>query len=340
MALVDQLRKALDEPEAKSFRLMSDDLVRVDGARLRTAASEEAVELDAAMDAELRRAFDEEHDRAAREAHEWLLRHNGAIHSRIRGYLELGRRCRFQYPWPVVAILGLCQVLTGLRRVHWFGLVGPVASRLGYPALEELAEKSDDVLRRTNRAIFADSVPTVLFALRCDEHRGAGRPELAKALLDGPLPPIFDAESRQIVRGIYDGLAISDDEHRFASLAELTLRHFGREQSIYTFQMGGGSRGRKERRAAPSLLTRLFSPTTVSAPVVVRTPRGPRVRFRPFGLPPGFSMRDHAARVEAFGRAFVTSVTRNIEEYQAAVKYVVHRFGKPEERPAIGYREY
>ncbi|MGN6110339.1 MAG: hypothetical protein ACTHU0_34870 [Kofleriaceae bacterium] len=51
--------------------------------------------------------------------------------------------------------------------------------------------------------------------------------------------------------------------------------------------------------------------------------------FRPFALPAGFDLRDHDARVELFGRAFVTSVTRSRADYGIAKSWVVAQFGAP-----------
>ena len=56
--------------------------------------------------------------------------------------------------------------------------------------------------------------------------------------------------------------------------------------------------------------------------------RGRRVVFRAYKLPSGFDIRDHQTRVEHFGRAFVASVTSDREDYDAAVRYVIDRFGK------------
>ncbi|UQA60172.1 hypothetical protein [Polyangium aurulentum] len=39
-------------------------------------------------------------------------------------------------------------------------------------------------------------------------------------------------------------------------------------------------------------------------------------------------MRDHEARVEAFGRTFVLSVAETLEDDEAVVRYVERRFGR------------
>jgi len=320
--LVESLAELLDGP-AHSFQLMGEDLALLPGARLRAAAAsyEEAL---ARIPASLRDPFEREQAAVLREAHGFLRKHNRTVHTRLAGYLEPGRRCDFEYPWPVVAMLGICQVLSGLHRNRLYGLFVPAAQRIGYPALAHLVEGTDDALRRTNRGIFADSVPLVLLVLHAQALRARGQAELAAALLEGPLPPVLDQESRALARGLFDGLAEPDRARRFAGLAALTLRHFGREQAIFTHHLGPRS---ARRRRDPPLLARLFALESVPAPVVEQGRRGRRVVFRPFALPPGFDVRDHAARVAAFGRAFVSSVTSDPDDYRAAVRYVIERFG-------------
>jgi hypothetical protein len=252
------------------------------------------------------------------------------VHTRISGYLELGRRCDFRYPWPVVAILCICQVLTGISRNRLYGLVGRAAGRAGFHLLEEMVEGTEDVLRRTNRGIFADSVPTVLWALRAHRLAEAGRGELAEALLDGPLPPLMDAESRALAGALARGLTEPDAAARFAGLSKLTLRHFAREQAIFSYHMG-----RKSPREA-ALVTRLSSVKEVPAPVIARGLLGARrVAFRAYAMPPGFDMRDHDARVREFGRAFVTSITQDPDDYRTAAEWVIARFGKRGETAKI-----
>jgi len=51
-----------------------------------------------------------------------------------------------------------------------------------------------------------------------------------------------------------------------------------------------------------------------------------KLRFVPFALPPGFDLRDHAARVAAFGRAFVASVTASPADHAIATAWVLARF--------------
>jgi hypothetical protein len=54
---------------------------------------------------------------------------------------------------------------------------------------------------------------------------------------------------------------------------------------------------------------------------------GGKLVFRSFRLPSGFDLRDHDIRVEAFGRAFVSSVTGSVADYRIAQAWVVGRFG-------------
>jgi hypothetical protein len=353
MASQSVLAALLDDGDAASFQLMGEDLALVPGARLGPAAAMYDAEL-ARLDPSLREPFEREQAAVLREAHGWLRKYNRSVHARLRGYLALGRRCDFAYPWPVVAMLGICQVLTGMGRNRLYSMFAPVARRLGYRALDELVDGTEDVLRRTNRGIFADSVPTVLMALRAHELRARGERGLGDALLDGPLPPVMDAECRRVMRALADGMAIADGEARFRVLARLTLEHFAREQAIFTYHLGapgdrgrgvpstarngaaprspreGGGRSAATPSRQPALVRRLLALPAVPAPVVERRWLGGRcVVFKPFALPAGFDMRDHDARVELFGRAFVSSVTGDREDYLAAVRYVEKRFGAP-----------
>jgi len=266
----------------------------------------------AAIDPALRDAVFAEEAALANDAHQWLRKYNRSMHGRVAGYLELGRRCEFRYPWPIVAVLGIVQVMTGMDRARLYGLAGRVASRLGYKFFEQLGDASEDILRRTNRGIFADSVPTVLRALRAEQLRRAGNTMLADALVEGAAAVLWDQESATLCRAICDGLVIEDEHARFRALARTTSRHFEREQAIFTHHISARSRTRK-----------LPSAKSVPAPVVERG----KLAFRAFALPPGFDLRDHAARVDAFGRAFVTSVTANLDDYRVARDWVIARFG-------------
>jgi hypothetical protein len=75
----------------------------------------------------------------------------------------------------------------------------------------------------------------------------------------------------------------------------------------------------------------------VPAPSVEMTRRGRRLRFRPYRLPADFDLRDHGTRVREFSRAFVTSVTRSLDDYRVAVGYVVRRFDRRGRSPATAY---
>lgn len=288
--------------------------------------------------AALRRAFVAEQEAFAREAVAWMQRYNWSMGLRVQGYMELGKACRWAYPWPVVAILGICQVMEGESQMRLYGTIGDAAARLRVGFLQQIVDGLKDVLRRTNRGIFADSVPTVLYALRCHDLRHAGRQDLAEALIFGPLPPLLDAQSRDLIRTLYEGLDEPDPEHRFVLLSRLTLAHFEREQRIFSFHMGAevGRADRRARREPP--LARLFTRVRkVPAPVIQRRITGRTVSFKPYRLPPGFDMRDHEARVAEFGKAFVESVTRERTDYRAAVRYVGRRFGRRGERLRVTY---
>jgi hypothetical protein len=217
-----------------------------------------------------------------------------------------------------VAIVGICQVLEGSGRNRLYGLFGPLARAVGAGVLDSVIDASDDVLRRTNRGIFADSVPTVLYGLRAHELRQAGRGALADALLVGPPPLAFDDQSVALARALADGLSLSSPTARFSVLATLTRRHFEREQAIFTHHLGR----RTARESA--LVRRLTTLKAVPAPVIERG----HLRFRPYSLPAGFDMRDHAARVRELTRAFVDPIVADETCYRVAVEYVISRFGR------------
>lgn len=319
--LVHSLRQRLGDPTAASFQLVGDDLALLSGVQLREAAEAYEHALALAVPEALRPAFEQEQAAVLAEVHTFLRRHNRSLRRRIRGYLELGKRMQFKYPWPVVAILGLCQVLDAMNQSRAYGLVGEVAQRVGVSAFAELASNLDDILLRTNRAIFADSIPIVLYAWRCHSLRQQGQRELAEALLAGPLPILFDEDSRMVCSALVEGLDEPDPEKRFRTLAKLTLVQFGREQRIFSYHLGRDS----GRRAG--LLAKLGQMRQVPAPVVVEERGERKVVFRAFKLPSNFEMRDHDARVKWFGQAFVMAVTNNLADYQAAKEYVEHRFG-------------
>lgn len=301
----------------RSFELNGNELALVTPAVLADAAQVIA-EQRASVPERLREAFEREQQHISMDAHRFLRKYNRNVASRIRGYLALGDRCEFAYPWPVVAILGICQVLTGLSKARTYGVLGQLASRISFRAFERFSDATADVLRRTNRGIFGDSAPTVVYALRCAELRADGQRELCDALLSGPLPCIMDEESRALASRLVDALSLADPTERFAALGALTLDHFAREQQIFSYHLGPA-------RPAPrrsGLLSRLGAITSVPAPVVASG----RVEFRPYPLPDGFDMRDHDARVREFGRAFVQPVVSTQSDYAAATAYVRERF--------------
>jgi hypothetical protein len=305
--LIDVLRARLGDPTASSFQLMGEDLQLLTVEDLRTAVVSRERVVPEVLYEDL---MQEEHALAA-DSHGWLKKYNRSMYGRIAGYLELGRRLEFHYPWPVVAILGIVQVLAGMDRVRVFELAGRVASRLGYDDLERLGDGSEDVLRRTNRGIFADSVPTVLRAVRATELRAAGKADLAEAMLDGIGAVLWDGESAALCRGLADGLAITDEETRFRELSSVTRRHFSREQAIFTHHI-----------ASKNHMHHLPEVKALPAPVIAHG----KLTFRPYALPRGFDFRDHDARVDTFARAFVTSVTGSLSDYHVATDWVVHKF--------------
>jgi len=305
--LIDALRARLGAPGASSFQLMGEDLQLLTIEDLRSAVAAQ----DAAIPDDLRADLLAEEAALAAESHRWLKKFNRSLYGRIAGYVALGKRIEFRYPWPVVAILGIVQVLGGMDRARLYGLAGRVASRLGYPSYERLGDGSEDVLRRTNRGIFADSVPTVLRALRALELHREDKDDVAEALIEGHAAVLWDEESSQLCRAIYDGLQITDERARFRALAAATERHFAREQAIFTHHIASKNRTRK-----------LPPAKAIPAPVIERG----KLVFRSFALPAGFDFRDHDARVEAFGRAFVLSVTGSIEDFQVATAWVVRKF--------------
>ncbi|MFT3775886.1 MAG: hypothetical protein QM820_61870 [Minicystis sp.] len=329
--LIHSLQKRLDDPSARSFQLVGEDLALLSGAAIREAAAGYEADLARAVPTDLRAAFEREQTAVLAEGHAFVRRYSRSLNARIRGYLALGRRMRFELPWPVVAVLGLCQVIDGIGRSRVYGLVGAPARRIGIAALDELASSLDDILLRTNRGIFADSIPTVLYALRCHALRGEGKTDLAEALLSGPLPPIFDEESRALCKGLVAALEEEDGEARFHRLSALTLTQFAREQAIFSYHLGKSF----ERR--PGLLGRLGRMREVLAPVVEQKKGVREVVFRSYRLPEGFEIKDHAARVDHFGKAYVVAVTRDVRDYQAAIDYVLGRFGKQGERASVVY---
>jgi hypothetical protein len=156
---------------------------------------------------------------------------------------------------------------------------------------------------------------------------------LCGALLDGPPRPLMVEESVAVARALVDGLALTDGRARFAALSALTLRHFAREQAIFTHHMGRAEVARRE----PALVRRFSSLRAVPAPAIERGLLGRRLVYRPHRLPDGFDLRDHDARVREFGAAFVSSVTGSLDDYRAAVAFVASRFGRAGERASAQF---
>lgn len=307
MSLSDALRSRLANPHASSFMLMGEDLAALTVEDLRAAAAAH----DAAIPEDLRVDLLREEASLARECHAWLKKYNRSLYGRIAGYVELGKKIDWKYPWPVVAVLGIVQVLGGMDRARVYGLAGRLASRVGYDWLEKLGDGSEDVLRRTNRGIFADSVPTVLRAIRAYQLGRDGSPDLAEALIEGHGAVLWDAESAALCKAIADGLAIADRDLQFVVLSEATRRHFAREQAIFTHHIAAKTKKKK-------------LPVAKSLPAP-RIERGKLV-WKPFALPAGFDFRDHDVRVSAFEDAFVRSVTGSRDDYAVATSWVNRRF--------------
>jgi hypothetical protein len=306
--LIDALRLRLGAPTAASFQLMGEDLQLLTLEDLGAAVAAQ----EAAIPDDLRADVLAEERALAAESHRWLKKFNRSLYGRIAGYLALGKRLDFRYPWPVVAILGIVQVIGGMDRARVYGLAGRLASRFGYDSIEKLGDGSEDVLRRTNRGIFADSVPTVLRALRAIDLHREDKSDVAEALIEGHGALLWDEESRVLCRGLVDGLQLGDEAAGFRALAAVTQQHFAREQAIFTHHIASRTRTRK-----------LPATKAVPAPVIERS----RLAFRPYALPAGFDLRDHDARVDAFGRAFVSAVTGSLADYRVATAWVTRRFG-------------
>ena len=315
--MIEALRAQLGSG-ASSFQLGGEDLLALPAEALAAAAERHAAALSA-LPAALRGPLLHAQRATMMDAHAFVRRYNASLYARVAGYVALGRRVAFEYPWPVVAVLGIAQVIEGLSQSRLHGLFGRLARRAGSDLLDRFADATDDVLRRTNRGIFADSVPTVLYALAARSAGARGEGALAEAMVEGPLPVVFDDTSRVLVRGLVRGLAIPDGSRRFRALADLTLEHFAREQAIFTHHLGPA---RAPRSLLERALARVARPRTVPAPAI----DGGRLVVRPFALPSSFSMHDHAARVRHFGEAFVLSVTGSIADYRVAARAVSERF--------------
>lgn len=323
MTLVHSLR-AVVGPDAESFRLTGHGLAALTGEDLVESAERYRDALAKHVPAAIRDRFVEAQRAHADESRVWLARHDKSLAARIRGYAALGRKVHWAYPWPVVAILGLCEVQRGMARMRAWGMAGRAARAVRMRAIEDVVDLTEDVLRRTNRGIFSDSVPVVLYALRVGALRASGDSALADALLEGPLPPTMDDECRLLASTLERLLAMPASSERFSALAALTLRHFGREQAVFSHHLGA-----PDGKKLPRWLAEVTAVRTVGAPRIERSGGRVRLVFRRYALPAGFDMRDHEARVAAFGAAYVQSVTGNEHDYGIARDWVIARHAGP-----------
>ncbi|HVI03259.1 MAG TPA: hypothetical protein VM869_31400, partial [Enhygromyxa sp.] len=82
-----------------------------------------------------------------------------------------------------------------------------------------------------------------------------------------------------------------------------------------------GQAPRQPPRGPAAWLQRWLAPPAVSAPRIEGNAVARRLVFAPTPLPPGFDLRDHAARVELFSELFVRSVLRSRADYEAAARW-------------------
>jgi hypothetical protein len=322
MPLNHALRRAFEPADASSFRLSSDELWLVTGADLKKAADE----YDQAMSKvkpDLRKRLVDEHVELATATWKWLRKFNVSMEERMAGYSALGRAFAWEYPWPAVAVFGTLAMRTGLRQSEALRLAGSAVR----PVLE-VGDWMQDVLRRTTRGVFADSIPAALWALRCHCLRQAGESMVADALLDGPLPPAMDDENLSVMRNLDATLKLENAEQRFSALTDMSMKQFDRDQAVFTGALGSMRNGR-----LPSWepwRVRFTRMKKVEAPVI----RGEKLVLEPFALPRDFEVRNHGQRTELFGQAFVSSITGSIKDFKVAVADVSKRF-PPKAPPAF-----
>jgi hypothetical protein len=299
--------------------------VLLGGEDLLAAAEDWRRELDERVPAAMQPAFLHEQTVATAEAQRWLRRHNVSLHDRIAGYLALADQVQ-DYPWPIVAILGLMEVRGSISRFGALTAGSPLLARFGQTRWTRIADRTLDVLRRTNRGIFADSVPLVLYALHVRALERDNQPELARALVEGPLPPVWDAAQKTVLARLVDGLREPDPERRFRALAELTVDQFEREQQVFTHHLGGDRPAAKRpaRRPTGKAAARVqawLAPPHVRAPRIERSSGARQLVFAEYPLPPEFDLRNHAARVELFSDVFVRSVLGSRDDYACAARW-------------------
>src|SRR5690606_34368563 len=159
---------------------MGEDPPLIGGDDLLAAGQAWPRELDEPVPAAMQPAFSREQAAAVAEAHRFTRRYNISLADRIRGYLELAERLDHQYPWPIVAILGLMEVRGSLTRFGALTAGSPLLARLGGQRWTRMADRTLDAPRRTNRGISADSVPLVLYARHVRALDRDGRSQLAR----------------------------------------------------------------------------------------------------------------------------------------------------------------
>src|SRR5262249_28402543 len=96
--LLDALRRRLGYPDAQSFQLMGEDLALLTGEDLVEAGRAWQAALERIAPA-LRARVSDELTELQRQAHRFLRKYNRSVHARLAGYVEIGRRCLFAYPW-------------------------------------------------------------------------------------------------------------------------------------------------------------------------------------------------------------------------------------------------
>jgi hypothetical protein len=314
MPLTDALRRSLEPADTSSFRLSSDELWLVTGADLKKAADEYEQSMGR-VKPDLRKRLAEEHLELATACWKWLRRFNISLEERLAGYSAMGRAFGWEYPWPAVAVLSMMTLRRGLRQSEALRL-GGLAAR---PVLE-VGDWIQDVLRRCNRGMFADGIPTALWALRCHGLRQAGEGMVADALLDGPLPLAMDEECRSVMRNLDASLKLESAAERFTALTQMTAKQLDREQAVVTAHLGAMRNGRNP--SWEPWRVRFTRMKKVEAPVI----RGGKVAFETFALPKDFELRNHGQRTEVFGQAFLKPLTGSIADFQIAVAEVARRF--------------